>query len=214
MPERSPAQPPILVVGLTGGIASGKSSVSRLLAEKGAHVIDADSVGHRVIAPDGEAHAEVVAAFGEGILAGDGTIDRRKLGALVFAGKAQLERLNAISHPRMAALMGREIEALRARAQAPPLIVLDAAILLEAGWDVLCDEVWVVAAAPEVAVARLMARDGFAREEAQARLDAQMSNEQRGARAQRVIRNDGDLADLHRQVESIWREAVREVAAS
>ena len=196
------------MVGLTGGIAAGKTSVSRLLAERGAHIIDADSVGHRVIAPGGGAFAEVVAAFGEDILGADGAIDRRKLGALVFADAAQLERLNGISHPRMAELMGREIAALRElpASQAPPLIVLDAAILLEAGWDVLCDEVWAVVAGEEVAVARLMERDGFSRDEALARLGAQMSNEERTARAARVIRNEGDLDALGAQVAEIWDE--------
>ena len=216
MPDSTVNQAPTPVVGITGGIASGKSKVSWFLAEWGAHIIDADRVGHRVIAPDGEAYAEVVAAFGEGILARDGAIDRRKLGPIVFADAAQLEKLNAISHPRMAQRMGAEIAQLRDRpaARRPPVIVLDAAILLEAGWDSLCDEVWVVVAEPETALARLMARDGLGRDEAQARLNAQMSNDARMARAGQVIRNDRSLEELRAQVNKLWqaRTAGTEVA--
>lgn len=209
MPDPAEKPSPILVAGLTGGIASGKTSVSGMLAAKGAHVIDADRVGHDVIAPGGEAYEEVVAAFGREILAPDGAIDRRGLGAIVFADAAQLKRLNAISHPRMATRMAEAIAELRARPadQAPPLIVLDAAILLEAGWDVLCGEVWVVVTAPETALERLMARNRLSRAEAQARLSAQIGNDERTARARRVIRNDGTLEELRGQVERLWREA-------
>lgn len=216
MPDPTENQASTPVVGLTGGISSGKTNVSGFLTEWGAHIIDADRVGHRVIAPDGEAFAEVVAAFGEGILAGDGTIDRRKLGSIVFADPAQLDKLNAISHPRMAQRMGAEIARQRARpaARRPPAIVLDAAILLEAGWHALCDEVWVVVAEPETALARLMARDGLGREEALARLDAQMSNDARMARAGQVIRNDGSLAELRAQVKKLWQARTADTDAA
>lgn len=216
MPDSAEKPSPILVAGLTGGIASGKTSVSGMLAAKGAHIIDADRVGHGVIAPGGEAYEEVVAAFGREILAPDGAIDRRRLGAIVFADAAQLKRLNAISHPRMAQRMASEIAELSAgpAGQAPPLIVLDAAILLEAGWDALCGEVWVVLAAPETALARLMARDQLSGAEAEARLSAQMSNDERTARARRVIRNDGTLEELRGQVERLWREAMAGSAAA
>lgn len=210
MPDPTENQDSTPVVGLTGGIASGKTSVSGFLADWGAHIIDADSVGHRVIAPEGEAFAEVVAAFGEGILAGDGSIDRRKLGPIVFADAAQLEKLNAISHPRMAQRMEAEIAQLRTRpaARRPPAIVLDAAILLEAGWDALCDEVWVVVSEPETALARLMARDGLGNSEATARLNAQMSNEARMARAGQVIHNDRSLEELRAQVKKLWQARI------
>jgi dephospho-CoA kinase len=206
----APDPRPPLVIGLTGGIAAGKSTVSRQLAALGAHVIDADAVGHAVIAPQGEAYPEVVAAFGTEILDPDGTISRRKLGALVFADAAQRARLNAISHPRMAGRMAREIEALRLRkrGQRPAAIVLDAAILFEAGWDALCDATWSVEAPPELAVRRLMERNGLSREEAQARLAAQLSNAERAARAGRVIRNEGTLEALAAQVRRLWAETV------
>ncbi len=212
--EDRPRRP--AVIGLTGGIAAGKSTVSRLLAERGAHVIDADSVGHAVIRPEGEAYPEVVAAFGAEILSEDGTISRKKLGSIVFSDPDRLAELNGISHPRMAARMAREIESARLRGNGgrPPLIVLDAAILLEAGWEALCGEVWVVVTAPETALARLMARNRLSRAEAETRLSAQMSNDERTARAQRVIRNDGTLEELHGQVERLWREAMAGSAAA
>ncbi len=209
MEQAVPTAKPPPVIGLSGGIAAGKTSVSHQLREKGAYVIDADSVGHRVIAPDGEAYADVVAAFGPEVLAEDGAIDRRKLGGVVFADPERLKELNAITHPRMAARMAGEIAQVRDRpaAELPPLILLDAAILFEAGWDDMCDETWVVVASAEVALERLMTRNGLGREQAEARLRAQMSNEERIARAQRVIRNEGSLDALYARVEQIWDEA-------
>jgi len=197
------------VIGLTGGIASGKTSVSGYLAGKGAYVIDADSVGHGVIAPDGEAYGEVLAEFGRKILATDGSIDRKKLGALVFADPERRRALERISHPRMAERMAREIAEVRARPprELPPLILLDAAILFEAGWDALCDHTWAVLAGVPVSIERLMARNQLSMQEAAARLKAQLSNEARAAKAERVIWNDGSLEELFRAVEPLWLEA-------
>jgi len=202
-------QPP--VIGLTGGIAAGKSTVSELLAAHGAHVIDADGVGHAVITPQGEAYPEVVAAFGAEILDEDGTISRKRLGAVVFADPSRLVQLNRISHPRMAERMGREIEALRLRQSGPrpPAIVLDAAILFEAGWDTLCDTIWTVEAPARLVIERLVQRNAMTRAEAQARLKTQMSNAARARRADRVIRNDGTREALATQVERLWAELLR-----
>ncbi|MBI4082073.1 MAG: dephospho-CoA kinase [Candidatus Lambdaproteobacteria bacterium] len=199
-----------LVIGLTGGIASGKSAVSARLAAKGAHVIDADRVGHRVIAPEGPAYRPVIEAFGREIVAPDGTIDRRRLGAIVFAAPARLKQLEAISHPRMVEMVRQEIAEIRARPvpARPPLILLDAAILFEAGWDVLCDAVWVVLTDAETAIARVMARNGLTREQALARQQAQLSNEARAARADLVIRNEGTLEALHEAVDALYAETV------
>jgi dephospho-CoA kinase len=198
------------VVGLTGGIASGKSTVSAQLASLGAYIIDADRVGHQVLAPGGEAYDAVVSAFGREIVAADGTIDRRKLGAKVFADPGELKRLNGISHPRMAQRVAAEIAQVRARAAAerPPLIVLDAAILFEAGWDRLCDRVWTVEAAPDLALARLVSRNGLTREQAQARLNAQWTNAERAKRSQRVIANGGTVDELNAAVARLWQETV------
>lgn len=202
----SPNRP--VVIGLTGGIASGKTTVSGMLAARGAWVIDADRVGHQVIQPDGEAYAEVVAAFGSSIVEESGAISRKALGALVFGDPRQLAALNAISHPRMAQRMEREIAEVRRRPPEarPPLIVLDAAILFEAGWDALCGRVWTVQATPETAMARLMDRNDLSREEARARLDAQMSNDERALRSARVIANEGSLQDLELAIAELWRE--------
>lgn len=204
------------VIGLTGGIASGKTTVSARLEELGAQIIDADRIGHEIIAPGGPAYDPVLEAFGRDILAPDGTVDRRKLGALAFADPERLKRLNGISHPIMARRMGEQIAAARARrpAERPPLIVLDAAILLEAGWDRLCDAVWAVEAPPEAALARLIARNGLSEEQARRRLDSQWSNAERAKRAQRVISNSGTIDALKDQVTTLWREAVQGAAAA
>ncbi len=199
-----------MVVGLTGGIASGKTTVSGLLAARGAYIIDADSVGHQVLLPDGEAYPEVVSTFGTEILDEDGTISRPKLGAVVFSAPERLDALNRISHPNMAARMSLEIRRVRGKppAEQPPLIVLDAAILFEAGWDALCAQVWTVEAPPEASVERLAASGRFTREAAQARIDAQMSNAERAQRADRVILNTGALAALEAEVRRVWEAAV------
>lgn len=194
------------VIGLTGGIAAGKSTVSARLRRLGAHVIDADAVGHRVLEPEGEAYGAVVEAFGRDILDDAGRVDRRRLGARVFAHEAQRRRLNAISHPLMARRMAAEIREVRARVSPPPAIVLDAAILFEAGWDALCDQVWTVSAPSALAERRLVADKGLAPDEARRRIAAQLSNAEREARAHRVIPNDGTLAELEAAVDAAWAE--------
>ncbi len=209
----APSAPVPIVIGLTGGIASGKTAVSQRLGELGAHIIDADRVGHQVLAPEGEAFAPVLQAFGRDVLGPDGSIDRRKLGAKVFGDPEALLRLNAISHPRMRERMAGEIAAVRGRpaGQLPPGIVLDAAILFEAGWDRLCDRVWSVEAPQEVALQRLMTRNGLTREAALARLNAQWSNAQRAARAGLVIRNAGTLEELRAAASAAWQQTLKEL---
>ena len=191
------------VVGLTGGIAAGKSTVSERLAALGAHVIDADRVGHRVLMRGGEAYAAVVAAFGAEILDESEEIARPRLGRLVFADRGRLAELNRLTHPPMAERMRREITEIRSPPSPPPFIVLDAAVLFEAGWDTLCDEVWTVSASPERALARLVARNRLTPDAARARIEAQLANAEREARADRVIRNDGNLDDLAAAVDSL-----------
>lgn len=197
------AVPP--VIGLTGGIAAGKSTVSGRLAALGAHVIDADRVGHRVLMRGGgEAHAAVVRAFGTEILDEAGEIVRARLGRRVFGAPERLAELNRLTHPPMAERMRREIEEVRARRPSPPpFIVLDAAVLFEAGWEALCDEVWTVSTAPERALERLVARNRMTPEAARARIDAQLGNPAREARADRVIRNDGHPDTLAAAVDAL-----------
>src|SRR5437667_9786992 len=146
------------VIGLTGGIGSGKSTVARILADLGAHVIDADRIGHEVYRPGTEGHASVVATFGPGVVAADGSIDRRALGAIVFREPAALARLNALVHPLITAEIQRRLAAGRADPGTPP-IVIEAAILIQAGWRFL-DRRWAVTAPRGTARARVMAASG------------------------------------------------------
>ncbi len=191
------------VIGLTGGIGSGKSTVAGMLGELGATVIDADKVGHDVYRPGTEGFRLVVDAFGAEIVAPDGTIDRRALGGRVFADPAALRRLNGLVHP----LIGMEIRDRLVRAQSEPStapIVVEAAIMMEAGWTFF-DEVWVVVVEPATAIARVTASRGMTPDEVQRRIDAQMTSAERRARATRVIENDGTPAELRAQVEAAWR---------
>ena len=193
---------PFPVVGLTGGIGSGKSTVAAILAELGAHVIDADKIGHEVYRPGTEGFRAVSEAFGAGVVGADGTIDRRALGAIVFADEAARMRLNALVHPLIGREIARRIDA--ARAEERP-IVIEAALLLEAGWRPLIDVVWLVSVPRETAIARLMASRGLTRVEVERRLDAQMTDAARRPLADVVIENDGSPEVLRTQVESAWR---------
>ena len=201
MSERTGSMPP--VIGLTGGIAAGKSTVSEHLATLGAHVIDADRVGHAVLMRGGEAYDGVVAAFGTQVLDETEEIVRSRVGRIVFAAPERLATLNRLTHPPMADRMRREIEAVRAGPSPPPFIVLDAAVLFEAGWNALCDEVWTVSAKPERALERLVARNRLSPDAARARIEAQLRNAEREARADRVIRNDGTLDALSATVDAL-----------
>jgi dephospho-CoA kinase len=204
MASASEATNPPPVIGLTGGIGSGKSTVAALLAERGAHVIDADRVGHEVYRPGSEGFRRVVEAFGPGVVAADGSIDRRALGARVFADPAALARLNAIVHPLIAADIAARIAAARAAAGAAP-VVIEAAVLLEAGWRALVDRLWVVSVSRETAIARVTSTRGLAREEVERRIDAQLPDAERRRAADLVIENDGTPEALRVAVERAWR---------
>lgn len=190
------------VIGLTGGIASGKSLVTNQLAERGAIVIDADKLGHETYRRGTETYRAVVEAFGPDIVAGDGEIDRKALGAKVFGDPEARRRLEAIVWPGIRRLAEERLAGLRQ--QGAGVVVLEAAVLLEADWVDLVDEVWVVATAPETARRRLMERNGLSSEEAAARLAAQLSNEERRRRADLVIENDGTIEELSRAVDEAW----------
>ena len=190
------------VIGLTGGMGSGKSTVSQLLAEFGAVVIDADKVGHEAYQHGTKTWQELVAAFGEQIVAADGSIDRKKLGAIVFGSPKQLARLNEIVHPRMFEMMQGRIEQYRSKGV--KVVVLDAAILFEANWTPLVEEVWVVVASEAAVVARARARTGLPEEQIRSRLRSQMPVEDKIKRADVVIRNEGKVEDLRKQVEGLW----------
>lgn len=200
------------VIGLTGGIASGKSVVSQMLAERGALVIDADRVGHEAYAPGSGCYDAVVEAFGRDIVGPDGAIDRKALGARVFGDPAQRQRLEAIVWPWMRETMERRLGELRE--EGVPVVVLEAAVLIEAGWLPLVDQVWAVVADPAIARERIMRRNGLSAEQADARIAAQLSNDERIARAHVVIENNGTLEDLRRRVDDAWRKLQAATAAN
>jgi dephospho-CoA kinase len=195
------------VIGLTGGIGSGKSGASAFLAERGATVIDADRVGHEAYAPGTPGWEQVVAEFGREVVAADGTIDRKRLGAMVFANPAKLARLNAIVHPLIRAAIARRVAAERSAARAPA-IVIEAALLVEAKWDALVDEVWVVTARPAVIEERLVSQRGLDRAAIAARMAAQLDEASRAARADVVIDNSGSREALRAELDRLWRERV------
>ena len=190
------------VIGLTGGIGSGKSTVSQFLQKLGAVLLDADKVGHEAYLPGTETWRELVAAFGEQILASDGTIDRKKLGGIVFSDPESLKRLNQIVHPRMFEMMKERIEGYRR--QGVKVVVMEAAILLEAKWTPLVDEVWVTVASESAVVERAKERTGLPEEQILARIRSQLSVEERTKHADVVIRNDGNLEELKTKVKELW----------
>ena len=198
----------MLTIGLTGGIGSGKSTVSKFLAELGAPVIDADKVGHAIYQPDGPAYQEMIDAFGRDILAPDGAIDRKKLGPIVFGDPAALKRLNAIVHPKMFARMREMVAALRAQGERKP-IVIEAAILIEANWQPLFDEIWLVIASKERVIERVERDRGMKPEQTEARISAQLSDDERRRHASLVVTNDGTLEELRARVGEIWQGAMR-----
>ena len=182
------------VFGLTGGVASGKSSVASLFRREGLEVIDADEVARAVVAPGSDGLAEVVAAFGPGVLLSDGALDRKKLAAIVFANEQDRRRLNAIVHPRIAAETQRRIAALSAKGVA--LACYEAALLVENGLADAFRPLVVVSLDPDVQLRRLMQRDGIDRDQARARIASQLPLADKVAAADYVIDNGGSLEQL------------------
>lgn len=193
----------MLVIGLTGGIASGKSTVSSLLRNMGACVIDADEVARDIVEPGQAAHREIVDAFGEDILGTDRGLDRERLAELVFSRKEALETLNRITHPRIIERIRNRIE--EARRKCTRVVVVDAALLIEAGMVPMVDTVWVVTSPRTEQVARMVAR-GLEPGAAERRLKAQMETLERLRFADRVIENRGTLRELSIQVKKLWDE--------
>ena len=191
------------VICLTGGLASGKSTAARFLKEQGAHVIDADLLGHRTYEPGSPAQAQVVATFGADVLTDDGKIDRKVLGSKVFGKPEELKKLTGIVWPAIRSLAEAEIASVKHAGNAA-VIVLEAAVLFEAGWDDIGDEVWVNIVDRNVAIARAMERDKLPQAAVESRLDAQLSNAERTARAQVVIDNNGTQEQMLDQLRTHW----------
>ncbi|MDI9480528.1 MAG: dephospho-CoA kinase [Bacillota bacterium] len=176
------------IIGLTGGIASGKSTVSRALRELGAIVIDADEVAHTIMEPGKPAWEDIIEHFGSGVLYADQTIDREKLGAIVFNNPERLQVLNQITHPRVGEQFKQIITTLRAE-KSDAVLFIEVPLLYETHMERICDEVWVVWVDEETQIQRLMKRDGLSREDALKRIDAQMSLDEKARRADFVIDN-------------------------
>lgn len=198
----------MLKVGLTGGIGSGKSTVSALLAQHGAVVIDYDQLAREVVAPGSPALVEIAGRFGDHVLAADGTLDRPALGAIVFADPQALADLNAITHP----VIGR-LGAAREEAAGDAIVVHDNPLLVEMGADARCDVVVVVDIPVEVQVKRLTTTRGMSHDDARARIASQASRERRTDAADLVIDNTGSRDELARIVGGVWDELVSRAAA-
>lgn len=192
----------MLRVGLTGGIGAGKSEVSRRLAAQGAIVIDADAIAREVVAQGTPGLEQVIAAFGPQLLRADGALDRERLGEIVFADPAKLAQLNSIVHP----LVGKRMTEMEATAEADAIVVHDVPLIAENGLAAGYDIVVVVDAPPAQQADRLVKQRGMSQEQAQARMAAQVTRDQRLAIADFVIDNSGSLGELDRQVGDLWAE--------
>jgi dephospho-CoA kinase len=189
-----------LVIGLTGNIATGKSTILSYLAAKGAAIIDADKIAHRSMEPTGKAYGPIVRTFGQAILNEDGTINRGKLGNIVFSNPMDLGKLEKIVHPQVFEMSRQEIENATS-----PVIILEAVKLLEAGLTVtLCDEVWVVTSSTRNQTQRLVTFRGMSEERARQIISIQPPQAAKVNQADRVIDNDGSLEDLYAQLDAAW----------
>jgi len=199
----------VLKVGLTGGIGAGKSEVARRLARYGALIIDADRVAREVVEPGTEGLAQVVGVFGTGVLAADGTLDRQRLGEIVFTDAELRAKLNGIVHP----LVGARLRQLEEGADPGAILVEDIPLIAENDLAGFFDLVVVVDVGPRIQLDRLARERGLTREQAEARIAAQATREQRLAIADIVLDNSGSLAELDREVGDLWAELCRRVSA-
>jgi dephospho-CoA kinase len=201
----------MLVVGLTGGICSGKSTVAAMFARLGAAVIDADRVAHELQEPGQPLYEAIVSAFGREVVGEDGRIDRRKLGAMVFADPKARARLEAIIHPAIVEECERRIQ--EAGTSGAAVCLLDAALLIESGRQARFDMVILVEASEAVQIDRLMARMGLTRDEALQRIRLQMPREEKRRHASLVIENGGPLEETERQVKAAWERLSAEASS-
>ena len=196
------------VLALTGGIASGKSTVSARLRDLGAAVVDADRIAHELASPHQPLWEAYLGHFGKKMLLTDGTLDRKAIGRIVFRDASERRWLDQTSHPVIRKAMEEELETFRRAGE--PVAVLDIPLLFEVGWDVLADSVWVVYVPLEVQLSRLMARDVCDKSSAMGRIRAQMSMEEKRRRADVVIDNSGTWEETETQLHEAWRNLNRE----
>ena len=199
------------IIGLTGGIASGKSTVAEHLGELGAVIVEGDQLGHRVYEPGTSGFEKVVNAFGHDIVAEDGTINRRVLGGKVFGAPEEMERLNSVMWPAIRELAEQDFAEIGQR-DPNAVIVFEAAVMLEAGWQDLVSEIWVVTTKQDAAIDRLKTRNGYSREQALARIESQMSNRQRQEYADVKFDNSETEEKLKSRVEYHWKRLLKRIA--
>ena len=194
----------MITVGLTGGIATGKSLVSQLLEEHGAFVINADLIAHDLYNPGTIGFNSLISHFGDTILDLNGTIDRKKLASIVFTRKHEMDNLNTIMHP----LIYDEIKRIMSDLsnEKHPIVVVEAAVLIEAGWQDLFDQIWVVSSDVETVISRLNASNGLSREESLKRIDSQMPSKDRNKYADIVIENNGNKEILSSTIKELWAD--------
>lgn len=195
------------IIGLTGGIACGKSTVAEYLQKQGLFVIDADAISHEVTAPGGEALGPIAEAFGSGVFTPDGQLNRRALGELVFSDVGLRRTLEGIIHPLV---QRKTVQAIREAGQkGEPVVVLNVPLLFETGMDALCDECWVVSLDRETQIKRLMARDALTASEAEKRIGSQMSQEDKLRRASVVIKTGRPIELTHAELNGLLRDLRR-----
>lgn len=195
----------MFMIGLTGGIASGKSLVARVFKDLGAHVIDADRIVHELLEPEQPAYREVLDHFGKDILLPNGGIDRRKLGEIVFKNPDKRAWLNSCLHPKVFNAYTVQVQHLQSR-QPETIVILDAALLIETGYHRNMDKIVVVYADPEQQIRRLSLRDKFTREQALIRITSQMPLAEKRAHADYVIDNTGSREDTETQAREVFRK--------
>ena len=194
----------MFVIGLTGGIGTGKTSVSNILSSLGASMINADKIGHKIYEPNSEGWMEVVNAFGKEILNENLEINRKKLGSIVFKDKKYLDQLNSITHPRIYSEIESELQTLSNKSV--DVSVVEAALLIEAKWTSLADQVWITVSKENTIYKRLEKRDGLNIEAIKARISSQMPSKEKLKFADVIIKNDSSIKDLEKEVQYYWKK--------
>jgi dephospho-CoA kinase len=198
----------VKIIGLTGGIASGKSTVAAILVRLGAEVIDADLLAREAVLPGTAGLAAITKAFGGGVISADGTLDRKRLGDLIFCDSEARRLLESLTHPEIRRLAEARLEAARSRGER--IVFYMAPLLIEAGARSRVDEVWVVYVDPETQASRLTTREGITREEALLRIASQMPMEEKAGHGRYVIDNRGSIEETESQVRKLWESALQE----
>jgi len=202
-----------LIIGLTGGIVSGKSTVALMFKDLGAKIVDADKLGHSVILPHKPAWEKIVKIFGKDVLQNDLTIDREKLGKIVFANQSLLKKLNDITHPEITKIIKKEIDSLKNKTyNQKKILIIDAALIYEAKIDRLMDKIIVVYIDEDEQIKRLIKRNNLSKDEALQRIKSQMPMKEKVKMADYVIDNSNSLDKTKKQVEKIWKNLVSSIS--